>query len=250
MSQTETLLLFVLGFCAALFCVLLLGRGVFAMIGQWSGWRETRKQPAAIRSMQAERDTLKAEKAMLAQKTDASISDMKMRLAEQMAEVSRNRNRLLGVMQTVKERETTIAHLQSQLDDKASLVTSLHMQIEDNVKSINLAYAKLALRESEATVIQNPDEYSIPLQMMHEAEGIDTPEQHDDLVSLAETPRSNAPNSFEARFASIAAGSPLLGHLEPRTTDTPSNDEVDRSVSNVLSLADRVRNLRVETKKA
>jgi hypothetical protein len=155
MSQTETLLLFVLGFCVALFVVLLFGRGTWALIGSWSGWREARKVPTAIRELQAERDSLKAEKAMMAQKLEATLNDMKMRMAEQMAEVSRNRNRLLDMGQTLKEREATIGHVQSQSEDKTSQVSSLQIQIEDNVKAINLAYAKMAQREEEHGKMQN-----------------------------------------------------------------------------------------------
>jgi chromosome segregation ATPase len=154
MSQTETLLLFVLGFFACLFVVLLFGRGIFSVLGKLSGWRETRKVPAAIRELQAERDGLKAEKAMMAQKLEASITDMKMRMAEQMAEVSRNRNRLLDLSQTLKERESTIEHLQTQFEDKSAQTSSLQSQIEDNVKSINLAYAKMANRDDEHAKMQ------------------------------------------------------------------------------------------------
>jgi hypothetical protein len=259
MSQTETLLLFVLGFCAALFLVLLFGRGLFAVLGQWSGWRETRQQPTAIRELQAERDGLRAEKAIMAQKLEASLSDMKMRLAEQMAEVSRNRNRLLDMGQTVKEREATIAHLQTQLDDKSSLVTSLQSQIEENVKSINLAYAKMAQRDDDHMKMQHvlKDGQSTLLMRDEKIRNlIDETKALRDMVGnpLQSLPTEQpvlgvVPNSFEARFANIAAGNPLSNGSELSLADDSSQD-VERSVSNVLSLAERVRNLKVGMKKA
>ena len=279
MSQTETLLLFVLGFCVALFVVLLFGRGVWALIGSWSGWRESRKVPAAIRELQAERDSLKAEKAMLAQRLEASINGMKMRMAEQMAEVSRNRNRLLDMAQTLKEREATISHMQSQLDDKASHGTSLESQIEENVKSINLAYAKMAQREDEHVKMQNllkeaqatlmmrdekirnlMDETKALRVLVTSAPAINDVKQFQAAMErqpavpvVAANPATT--NSFEARFANGNLGNPLaidgdgtVARMDIESTN--ESDDVDRGVSNVLSLAERVRNLQTGVKKA
>ncbi len=276
MSQTETLLLFVLGFCVALFVVLLFGRGIWALIGSWSGWRETRKVPAAIRELQAERDGLKAEKAMMAQKLEATLNDMKMRMAEQMAEVSRNRNRLLDMGQTLKERESTISHVQSQADDKSAQLTSSQMQIEENVKAINLAYAKLAQREEEHLKMQNllkEAQATLLLRdekirnLMDETKALremvagHTP----DVVNVAERSSlapvlvsTSPPNSFEQRFANSNSGNPLLVETEFETSLSDSIDytgavesnSIDRGVSNVLSLAERVRSLQSGMKKA
>jgi uncharacterized protein (DUF3084 family) len=291
MSQTETLLLFVLGFCAALFVVLLFGRGIFAVLGKWSGWRETRKVPAAIRELQAERDSLKAEKAMMSQKLEASISDMKMRMAEQMAEVSRNRNRLLDMGQTLKERENTIGHLQTQFDDKAAQATAFQSQIEENVKSINLAYAKMAnrddehlkmqqvLKEAQSTLISRDEKIR---NLMDEAKAlreiaanftgrnfsaeIDLNSTHDarrrafaQATSSGSTPvlvsSTPTPNSFEEVAANANTNTnPLLSNdgfeSFAEIADYRESDSVDRSVSNVLSLAERVRNLQTGMKKA
>ena len=271
MSQTETLLLFVLGFCVALFVVLLFGRGVWALIGSWSGWRETRKVPAAIRELQAERDGLKAEKAMMAQKLEASINDMKMRMAEQMAEVSRNRNRLLDLGQTLKEREATIGHVQSQTEDKTSQLGSLQTQIEENVKAINLAYAKMAQREDEHNKMQNVlKETQATLKLRDEKirNLMDETRALRELVTgrageAAERPllapvlvSASLGNSFEQRFANSNSGNPLVDAHESDMPDiddlktSAESDSLDRGVSNVLSLAERLRGLQSGMKKA
>ncbi len=275
MSQTETLLLFVLGFCVALFVVLLFGRGVWALIGSWSGWRETRMVPAAIRELQAERDSLKAEKAMMAQKLEGNLNDMKMRMAEQMAEVSRNRNRLLDMGHTLKERETTITQVQTQSDDKSSQLTALHIQIEDNVKAINLAYAKLAQREEEHLKMQGLlKEAQSTLQLRDEKirNLMDETKALRELVAnrlhenahpmerpapalVAATP-SALPSNFEQRFANSNHGNPLMADskaeniLKDTSDKEVDADSVDRGVSNVLSLAERVRSLQSGMKKA
>jgi hypothetical protein len=285
MSQTETLLLFVLGSFVTLFIVLLFGRGLWAMIGSWSGWREARQVPAAIRELQAERDSLKAEKAMMAQKLEASINDIKMRMAEQTAEVSRNRNRLLDQGQTLKEREATIAHLQAQFQDQTAQNSALQSQIEENVKSINLAYAKMAQREEEHLKMQNVlKEAQATLLLRDEKIRNQTEESkalrelvvgqktvsanivHDERPFLvpAATVSAQAPiavaasaNSFEARFANGNSGNPLLGeevsfaqNNYDETNRLEESNNLDRGVSNVLSLAERVRGLQTGMKKA
>ncbi len=275
MSQTETLLLFVLGFCAALFVVLLFGRGVWALAGSWSGWREMRRQPAAILELEAERDSLKAEKAMMAQKLEAGISDMKMRMAEQMAEVSRNRNRLLDLGQTLKEREATIEHLVSQLEDKTVVVGALNTQIEENVKSINLAYAKMAQREDENAKMQivlKESQTALMLRdekirnLVDEAKAlremtvnftspsfraeVDLTSPHDNRKRVLNQalPVVAATGSIDD-FAAQAIGNPLL-RAESEADVYIESEQLDRSVSNVLSLADRVRSLQNGMKKA
>lgn len=287
MSQTETLLLFVLGFCAALFVVLLFGRGVWALLGSWSGWREIRRQPAAILELEAERDGLKAEKAMMAQKLEASINDMKMRMAEQMAEVSRNRNRLLDMGQTLKERASTIEHLTSQMDDKSSTIGSLNTQIEENVKSINLAYAKMAQREDENTRMQLLLKEAQATLMMRDEKirtlideakalreitahytspsfraEVDDTLTHDDRRRVLSPVQSVvATKSSIDTFAAHAIRNPLLkpeseidvfaSQAEPFDNNSFNESEhLDRSTSNVLSLAERVRSLKTGMKKA
>ncbi len=276
MSQTETLLLFVLGFCVALFVVLLFGRGIWALIGSWSGWREARRVPAAIRELQAERDGLKAEKAMMAQKLEATLNDMKMRMAEQMAEVSRNRNRLLDLGQTLKERESTITHVQSQADDTLAQLSSSQTQIEENVKAITLAYAKMAQREEEHVKMQNLLKEAQATLLLRDEKIRNLMDETRSLRELVSGQTSGVvnggerillapvlvstfvPNSFEQRFANSNSGNPLLLEQAAETNYPDSidysgdveTDSIDRGVSNVLSLAERVRSLQSGMKKA
>jgi hypothetical protein len=269
MSQTETLLLFVLGFAVALFVVLLFGRGLWALMGSWSGWREARKVPAAIRELQAERDGLKAEKAMMAQKLEASLNDMKMRMAEQMAEVSRNRNRLLDLGQSLKERDESVIHLRQQGDDKVAQLGSLQAQVEENVKAINLAYAKVAqkddevskmqavLKEAQATLMLRDEKIR---NLIDETKALREMVGERNFTPAVKPERGFTPalvpttNAFDQRFAA-SGGNPLIAGLDasPAAMDNGSvmtdGDEVDRGVSNVLSLADRVRGLQTGMKK-
>jgi uncharacterized coiled-coil protein SlyX len=282
MSQTETLLLFVLGSLATFFVVMLFGRGLWSLLGTWSGWRDARKVPAAIRELQAERDGLKAEKAMMAQKLEGSVTDMKMRMAEQMAEVSRNRNRVLDMSGTLKEREGTIVHMQSQLDDRVAQAASLHAQIEDNVKSINLAYSKMAMREEELATLQGilkESQRTVALRdekirnLLDEVKALreiaaNYAGQVEHVSAVAEIAQDTrrrvggsplsasampagiaVPSGLDGLAANFNSGNPLVDTPEPVVMQTPDTDTVDRSVSNVLSLAERVRSLKSGIKK-
>jgi hypothetical protein len=265
MSQTETLLLFVLGFCVALFVVLLLGRGVWSVVGNWNSWREQRRQPAAVRELQAERDSLKAEKAIMAQKLEASLNDMKMRMAEQMAEVSRSRNRLLDMGTTLKERENTISHQAALAEERNAKVAALEIQIEENVKAINLAYAKMAQREDEHGKMQGvlKDAQSTLLMRDEKIRNL-----ADETRALRDIATLSAPTVHRTEFlapylASTADPKPATNGnpfaddntfapapAEKPLTEAESDERVDRSVSNVLSLAERVRGLQTGMKKA
>ncbi len=151
MSQTETLMLLALGVFATLFLVLLFGRGVWSLLGRWSGWKEARKVPRTIRDLQAERDSLKAEKAMMASKLENALSDMKLRLAEQMAEVSRNRNRVLDANAKLQAQSNEIETLKAEILRREEKVFALNAQIQDNVNAISQAWAKTAEHESDTT---------------------------------------------------------------------------------------------------
>ena len=154
MSQTETLMLFFLGCAATLLIVLMFGRAAWSILGRWSGWQQKRQVPVAIRELQADRDSLRAEKAIMARKLESGISDMKMRLAEQMAEVSRNRNRVLDLTAKLATAQNDIADLTTDTRGKAEQIAALNVQIGENVKAINTAWAKASENEAEATKLK------------------------------------------------------------------------------------------------
>jgi predicted phage tail protein len=149
MSQTETLLLFVLGFCVALLLVMLFGRAIWVAIGRWSGWRQKRGLPKMILDLQAERDSLRAEKAMLAKRVESAAADLKMRMAETMAESARNRNRVLDLTANLKTAQATIEALNVKNSGLGSQIEALKLQIEDNVRAINDAWQRATHHNSE-----------------------------------------------------------------------------------------------------
>jgi len=94
MSQTETILLIVLGFSLASLIALFMARGLWTAAVRVGARRMQRQVPSSLVGLQTERDRLRAEYAMLSQRLGARLEAAKLQMAEQMAEVSRHRNRL------------------------------------------------------------------------------------------------------------------------------------------------------------
>lgn len=149
MSQTETIMVFALGFCSALLVILLFGRGFWSAIGQWGSWKKQRKAPAAVLDLQAERDSLKAERAMLLKRVEMGATELKMRMAEQMAEVARNRNRVLDLNASLKSSAAENEALKTANAELQSQIAALKTQIEDNVRAINEAWVKASNSNDE-----------------------------------------------------------------------------------------------------
>lgn len=124
MSQTETILLIVLGFSLASLIALFMARGLWTAAVKVGARRMQRQVPSSLVGLQTERDRLRAEYAMLSQRLGARLETTKLQMAEQMAEVSRHRNRLheLEALETnrgaenrrlaarVQELELTLTH--------------------------------------------------------------------------------------------------------------------------------------------
>jgi DNA repair exonuclease SbcCD ATPase subunit len=122
MSQTETILLIVLGFSLASVIALFIGRMLWSMALRLGARRMQRQVPSSLVGLQTERDRLRAEYAMLAQRLGSRLEEAKLALAEQMAEVSRHRNRLEAMEKNYGGRDQELEHLRRRV---ASLEESL-----------------------------------------------------------------------------------------------------------------------------
>jgi hypothetical protein len=94
MLGSETILLIVLGFALASLIALFAGRLVWTAAVKAGARRMQRQVPSSLAGLQTERDRLRAEYAMLAQRMGARLEEANLKLAEAMAEVSRHRNRM------------------------------------------------------------------------------------------------------------------------------------------------------------
>lgn len=122
MSQTETILLIVLGFSLASLIALFAGRLMWTAAVKIGARRMQRQVPSSLVGLQTERNRLRAEYAMLSQRLGARLESAKLEMAEHLAEVSRHRNRIHQVESAEAERVAEIRRLKSHVQD---LETSL-----------------------------------------------------------------------------------------------------------------------------
>ncbi len=175
MSQTETIMLIALGFVAALLVSLLVIRGVWRYAVGLGKRRMERRAPSAIAELKADRDRLKAEFAMQGRRLQLRLDDLKTRMAEQMAEASRNRNRIEQLAieissrdKRLSERDTEIASLKSQLDSlqrELAERTELTQQARDDLRNRDEEVA--ALRERMAVADARIAEQTYMLETVH-----------------------------------------------------------------------------------
>jgi hypothetical protein len=125
MSGTESILLIVLGFALATLIALFMGRMVWTAAVKVGVRRMQRQVPSSLVGLQTERDRLRAEYAMLAQRLGTRLEEAKLRLAESMAEVSRHRNRLHLVETDQTARNTELQKLNDRLRE-------LELALEDS----------------------------------------------------------------------------------------------------------------------
>jgi chromosome segregation ATPase len=159
MAQVEIFMYVALGFATATLIALLLGRALWSLaigIGRRRAQRMA-VSPAAA-ELQAERDRLRAENAMLARRVEVRLGDLKAQVAEQMAEVSRSRNRIDRLGAEIDKRDASLAERDSEIarlkdhnalleDELAIRTASLHaLQVEH----AEAAEATAVLRQQQA----------------------------------------------------------------------------------------------------
>jgi DNA repair exonuclease SbcCD ATPase subunit len=173
MSLTETLMLVALGFALALLMVLLFGRGFWAIATSFGARRKVKNIPMEMLELQADRDRLRTEHAVMARKLELRLEEIKGRMTAQMAEVSRSRNRVQTLVEQLEASEATVAIRDSEITDLKAQVetyksdietvkTTLHtFTLDNNQKNLEIvrlsqSVAQLTqnLRDANITVVQ------------------------------------------------------------------------------------------------
>ena len=131
MSQIETIMLVALGFVGALLVGLLVVRGLWTYAVSLGKRRVERRAPSAIAELRADRDRLKAEYAMQGRRLQLRLDDLKTRMAEQMAEASRNRNRIEHLADEVRRRDEEITKRDEDADNLRLQITALERELTD-----------------------------------------------------------------------------------------------------------------------
>ena len=147
MSQTETLLLFVLGFAVAMLLALFFGRLAWRLALRLGARRMRQQVPSTVRELQADRDRLRADYAVLSQRLGSHLENVKARMAEQMAEVTRNRNRVQSLAADVAVRDKTIGDREMLIAGRDAEIAALRDRVA--ALELELAEARAAASHDE-----------------------------------------------------------------------------------------------------
>ena len=237
MSQTETLMLVALGFVLALIVALLFGRAIWNVAITLGARRNAKNVPVQMLELQADRDRLRAEHAMMSRKLELRLEDIKARMTEQMAEVSRSRNRVQSLAQQLDERESMlsirdreVAALSSQvelqrneIDTGASILSRL--TTDNATKDIEIA--KLSHTVSQLTL--NLREKNGMVSRL--SEELQTSLRNNAPISTDNTNSDNGEDRIKRRIAELTTISAQLSEQHSHNTQT-----IGTTGSNIFAL--------------
>jgi len=151
-----------LGFATGLLLALLFGRIMWHAAVRVGSRRMQRQMPSNLAELQAERDRLRAESAMLSRKMEMRTAELKSQLVEQSAELTRERNRADILVDELKRRDSTIAEREQHAG--VSLEQASHLEAELSTRTSNL-------QESQAVIARLKNELSVLTQALADRDG-------------------------------------------------------------------------------
>ena len=131
MSQSETLMLLILGFSIASLLGLIAGRIAWKLAFRLGARHTQRNMPSTMIELQTDRDRMRAEHAMMAKKLELRLGEIRMRMAEQTAEVSRHRNRFEILKQDLAKRDELLLERNAEIVSLRDEVNNLEKQVEE-----------------------------------------------------------------------------------------------------------------------
>ncbi len=172
MFQTETLLLVVLGFSVATLIALFLGRLMWSLAVRIGSRRMQRQIPSTAGELHTERDRLRAEYALLSQKLGARLESSRMKMAEQMAEVTRARNRIETLVAEINQKDAShaarehellglrarIAEHEQAANEAQSTIASLRLDLDEKTNTINELHRVIAEKDEHIATLAPPAE--------------------------------------------------------------------------------------------
>jgi chromosome segregation ATPase len=263
MSQLETILWFALGFAVASLLALFLGRAAWRSGVRLGARRMARKVPGTVSELQTERDSMRAENAMMARKLEVRMGEMKARLAEQSAEVSRHRNRIEVLVTDLARREKRDESNRAEISRLLEQIAAFEGDITQRTDTVQLTSEKL--RAKDALIDQQADEIaalkSRIWKLQTKAQPIEerlaeAGEESDKLAAEIRALDQAWPEKLtELGFADREAAAEAQMPVEPVNGTAPLVDEIrvepspapaqpqSRLAGNVISLAQRFKAL-------
>ena len=289
MSQSETYMLLILGFASAAFLGLIAGRIAWKLAFRLGARQAQRNMPSSMIELQTDRDRLRAEHAMMAKKLELRLGDIKMRMAEQTAEVSRHRNRFEVLKQDVAKRDAMLKGRDEELTVLRDKVSYLETNIEEKdaeIAELNEAVTVEEISEeplAEAASVNVPPQDRLKkrikeiVSLSRQQKG--APEEPEQPVAMTESeiivkPADSTTLEFVAQSESLEekiieterAATELQDELKrldqawtegtPDVTPEPAvevptveEEKPKSAITNVISLAQRIRSLHKDATK-
>jgi chromosome segregation ATPase len=280
MSHLEIILWFGLGFAVASLIALFVGRSAWRSGVRLGARRMQRKVPGTVSELQTERDSMRAENAMMARKLEVRTGEMKAKLAEQAAEVSRHRNRIEILAADLAQRDKADDGLRAEIARLEEQVATYEGLISQRTDSVSLTLEKLQAKDRE--IHQQGDEIAalksriwklqaktLPIEERLVEAGEESEKLAAEIRALDQAwPTKLAELGFEGRSAAAAAeasAEPQMaavaetiarpeGQAEPvnrmaapvveiRAEAKPARSPQSRFAGNVISLAQRIKAL-------
>jgi chromosome segregation ATPase len=277
MPQLETILWFGLGFALASLIALFLGRSAWRSGVRLGARRMQRKVPGTVSELQTERDSMRAENAMMARKLEVRMGEMKAKLAEQAAEVSRHRNRIEILAADLGRRDKADASFKAEIARLEEQIANYDGVISQRTDSVSLSLEKLQAKDRE--ISQQADEIAALKSRIWKLQAKTQPieerlleagEESEKLAAeiraldqawptkLAELGLSRAPAETSAASGSEASAATQMAEAagqaealngaaspvtELRAEARPARSPQSRFAGNVISLAQRIKAL-------
>ncbi len=256
-------MLIALGFALAFIVVLLFGRVVWNMAMRLGARRQAKQIPVAMLELQADRDRLRADHAMMSRKLELRLEDIKSRMTEQMAEVSRHRNRVQSMMadierrdETLKIRDREVAALNAQLEmSKADLAacydTIEKLTIEGTNKEAQLsqqgaviAQISSSLREKNSMVSNLGQELQTALRVSTPISA-STPPENKLLQRVAELTSisSQMSSQHQSEVFSLKAPNNTTASMESRSRQANLDQKLAETELESAAMAEQLKEL-------
>lgn len=234
MSQTETLMFVALGFALALLVALLFGRAFWNVAMSLGARRNAKNIPVQMLELQADRDRLRAEHAMMSRKLELRLEDIKARMTEQMAEVSRNRNRVQSLIQQLDEREATLTIRDREVGALSSQIEVQKADLESCAIAINRLNQETGSKDIEITKLaQSVAQLTLTLREKNGMVGRLSDELQTSLYLNKSTPHAKpgadaGEDRMKRRIAELTSISAQMSeqqHSNVQTLNTPLNNQ-------------------------
>ena len=194
-------MLVALGFVLCALVVLIFGRVFWNLAVRLGASRNAKQIPVAMLELQADRDRLRVEHAMMARKLELRLQDIKMRMTEQMAEVSRSRNRVQTLVQDLATKTENLSARDRQITTLTTEIAAYKADIVSCTETIkHLTATNLSLEEETRKLTGRLEQAESTLKLIDPANNKTLQQLSTGTDQMAAVPNQLRDNTSEDRI--------------------------------------------------